>query len=255
MRFGLTSTITILCPEGIVLAADTRETTINRDTHEILCYRDNVKKIYSVKKGTNVGISCWGLAEVERACKPKKDTIPFLREFSHLYVKRGDTVDTISEKLKQCMARVTPPINDGRRMGFHVAGFVDGVPHLRHVFHEYWHAPGDYANENCHEEYHLSTGDKVLYKTRRRYPTLFNGDNLIANALFNYASFLQNYCGIRTSQLTLEECVKLARIIISVSIQRLDYFFDLRKFRKIPQTVGGGTKIAEITRTDGFKWI
>jgi hypothetical protein len=247
----------LLCPEGIILAADMRETTMNTITAEIIGFRDKVKKIYRVKKKTNVGISCWGLAEVRRTGVPNKDIVPYLAEFDHSSIERGDTVDAIAGKLKQCLENVTPPISS--RMGFHVAGYIDleghRAPHLRHVFRWDWHRPGEFTNENSHTEYHLPYGDRVSYKTRKEYPTLFNGDNLIANALFNYAPSIRPYCGVVTHLLSLNDCIELAKLVISTSIQRLNYFFDLRQFRKIPPIVGGGVKIAKITEINGFEWV
>jgi hypothetical protein len=144
-------------------------------------------------------------------------------------------------------------------MGFHVVGYSNGAahraPHLRHVFHSDWHRPGEFTNEDCHTEYHLPNGDKVLYKVRKEYPTLFNGDNLIANALFNYAPSIRPYYGVVTHLLSLHECIELAKLIISTSIQQLNYFFDLRQFQRIQPIVGGGVKMAKITEINGFEWV
>jgi hypothetical protein len=145
-------------------------------------------------------------------------------------------------------------------MGFHVAGYVDSetgrVPHLRHVFRSDWHEPGEFINEDCHIEYHLAPyGDKVSYRKRKDYPILFNGDNLVANALFNFAPMIRPYYNIVPHLLSLSQCIELAKLVISTSIQRLNYFFDIRQFQKIPPTVGGGVKIAQITETEGFKCV
>lgn len=254
----MTSTITLLCPEGIVMATDMRETLLDTTTWEIIRYRDKVKKIFHVKKKTNVGISCWGLAEIRRRGMPKKDIIPYLKEFDRSIAERGDTVDILAKKLKQCLEDVTPQIKSN--MGFHIAGYIEGnggkVPHLRHVFHSDWHNPGEFTNEDCHCEYHIPPhGDKVTYRTRKEYPPLFNGDNLIANALFNYAPSIRPYYGIVPHLLSLKDCIDLAKLVIGASIQRLNYFFDLRFFQKIPQTVGGRMSIATITRGTGFRWV
>ena len=254
---NLTSTITLLCPEGIVLATDMRETIIDKYTGDIIRYRDGVQKIYRVKKNTNAGISCWGLAEIASQNAQRKDIVPYLKEFDRSSVMRGDTVDVIAEKLKESLESVTPPIDD--RMGFHVAGYIDfeghRVPHLRHVFRWDWHNPGKFTNEDCHAEYHLPNGDRVLYKTRKEYPPLFNGDNLIANALFNYAPNIKPYYDIVPHLLSLRDCIELAKLVVSTSIQRLNYFFDVRQFQKIPPIVGGGVRIAKITEINGFAWV
>lgn len=253
----MTSTITLLCPKGIVLATDTRETIRDKYTGDIIKHRDGVQKIYQVKHNTNVGISCWGLAEVVSQGQSKKDIVPYLEEFDSSVVEEGDTVDTIAEKLKEKLEGVTPRIDD--RMGFHVAGYINSddhkVPHLNHVFHWNWHGPGEFTNEDCHVEYHLPNGNKVLYKVRKEYPPLFNGDNLVANALFNYAPNIQPYYSIVPHLLSLKDCIELAELVVSTSIQRLNYFFDLTQFQKIPPIVGGGVRIATITESNGFEWI
>ena len=240
-----------------MLATDKRETTIDKYTGEIIRYRDDIQKIYRVKKKTNVGISCWGLAEIAPQNVPKKDIVPYLREFDSSFVRIGDTVNIIAEKLKQNLESITPPIDS--RMGFHVAGYVNSgdhkIPHLRHVFRWDWHSPGKFTDEDCHAEYHFPNGDKVLYKTRKEYPALFNGDNLIANALFNYPTSINPHCSIVPHLLSLNDCIKLAKLVVSTSIQRLNYFFDLRQFQKIPLIVGGGVRIAKITESNGFAWV
>lgn len=244
----MTSTVTLLCPEGIVLGADMRITKIDPHTHQILDYKDGVKKIYRVKKNTQVGISYWGLAEYRN-----KKILQHLKDFDRLSVKKDDTVDDIANRLKEYLENVTPSIDC--RMGLHVAGYKDGVPRLRHVFHWNWHDPGKFTNEDCHIEYHRPNGNKVSYRIRKDYPALFNGDNLIANALFNYAPRIQPYYDIVPHLLSLKDCIDLAKLIISVSTQRLNYYFDQRRFQKIPPTVGGGITIAKITRNQGFKWV
>ena len=252
----MTTTITLLCPEGIILAADSRETLRDKYTGEIISYKDKVDKILELSKNRFTGISCWGLAEIEEDENAKKDILPFLKEFESSTINEKDDVDSIAEKLKIRLENVTPPLEN--RMGFHVAGYVefDGhkIPKLRHVFRT-WHVSGNFTNENCHIEYYYSNGDKVTYKTEKTYPPLFNGDNFIANALFNYAPNIQPYFRIIPNLLTLEESTELAKLIVSTSIHRLNYFFDIKQFKKIPATVGGSAKIAKITENEGFVWI
>lgn len=252
----MTSTITILCPEGVVLATDTRETTFyplwQQKAPDI---KDGVKKIYPFKHGTNVAISCWGLAEIITKEK-KQDIIPFLQQFDETKIKEGFTVDEIAEELKQTLEGID--LLSERSMGFHIAGYSkEKTPKLRHVFHTTWHDSKEFTNEDCHQEYHVvDTGDKVCYRTRKDYPTLFNGDSFVANALFNYSTQIQPYYYLSPHELSLEECIELAKFVIGASIQRLDYFSDSRKFKKIdPKPVGGEPSIAKITVDKGFEWI
>ena len=251
----MTSTISILCPSGIVLATDMRETLFYKIWEQKKpVVTDDVKKIYPFKHETNVAASCWGLAEINTKTE-KTDIIPFLERFDDANVKTGLTVDDIAERLKVTLESIDPKIE--RPMGIHVAGYMEERPKLRHVFHSAWHNIGEFTNEDCHSEYHLTdTGDKISYRVRRDYPTLFNGDSFIANALFNYSTQIQPYYYLSPSELSLEDCVSLATFVIDASIQRLDYFFDSRKFKKIdPKPVGGEPCIAQITREKGFEWV
>lgn len=251
----MTTTISLLCPQGIVLATDTRESIRNPFNGEIEINRDGVEKIIQLSNSDNVGISCWGLAEVEEEGQQKKDIIPFLNEFNATITK-GDNVDAVAEKLKNRMEQALPTLDIG--MGFHVAGYVqsDGhkVPRLRHVFHS-WQKPGKFTNENSHNEYHLPNGDKVTYQVAKEYPVLFNGDNLIANALFNYAPYIKPYFRIISHLLSLDDCIDLAKLVVSTSISRLNYYFDIRQYKKIPPIVGGSARIVTITEDGKFNWI
>lgn len=251
----MTSTITLLCPQGIVLATDMRETKFYREWEkkepEV---KDGIKKIYAFKNDTNVAASCWGLAEIATK-KERTDILPFLEGFDNENLKKGFTIDDIAKSLTAKLESIDPKIE--RSMGIHIAGYIDKKPKLRHVFHSNWHKAGEFTNEDCHSEYHLpETGDSVYYRTKIDYPTLFNGDSLIANALFNYSAQIQPYYYLSTLELSLEDCVSLAKFVIDTSIQRLDYFFDSRKFKKIdPKPVGGEPCIAQITLEKGFEWL
>jgi hypothetical protein len=250
----MTSTITILCPEGIVLATDMREITFhNLWEKKPPDVKDGVKKIYPFTHGTNVAVSCWGLAEIITKTH-RKDIIPFFEEFDKTSVKEGFTVDDIAEELKKTLESID--LMSDWSMGFHIAGFVEKKPKLRHVFHTAWHDAGEFTNEDCHLEYHITdTGDKVSYRTRKDYPTLFNGDSFVANALFNYSTLIQPYYYLSPHELSLNDCIELAKFVINTSIQRLDYFSDSRKFKKIdPKPVGGQPSIAKITLEKGFEW-
>ena len=92
----MTTTISLLCPEGIVLAADSREGIIDPYTGNYLKIRDNVKKIISLKNTAGVAMSCWGLATVSEAEKPDKDIIPFLEEFNNTTLEKGDRIEQVA---------------------------------------------------------------------------------------------------------------------------------------------------------------
>jgi len=242
----------LLCPEGIVMAADKRITyRLDPLDPMKLGYVDDVTKIYRVQKA-DVGISYWGLAELSG-----KTMLKHLSAFENSSVKKGDTVDDIAEQLKLYFEKCAPSIDC--RMGLHVTGYVkrDGrwIPRLRHVFHTSWLESREFVNEDCHREYHFPNGNKMIYGTEIQYPPLFNGDNLIANALFNYAPNVRPYYSIIPNLLSLKDCISLAKLVVDISIERLNYFFDQRHFQKIPATVGGGITMARLTEKRGFEWL
>ncbi len=240
----MTSTFTILCSEGIVMGADSRITYQGRTF-------DSVQKIYQMKK-TQIGVSYWGYV----GFNDHKTVLEHLITFEKICVKTSDTVDDVSEKLKEYLQHISPKISDTG--GFHVAGCVNqtaDIPYrLRHVFHETWHDVGEFTNENCHIEYHDSRGNRVAFEKSRKYPVLFNGDNFVANALFNYAPAINNGFRINTDLLTLGEAIELSQLILEIAVKRLAYFFGPNQRRALP-TTGGQIFISKITCKNGFEWV
>jgi hypothetical protein len=243
----MTSTITILCPQGIVMAADSRISYVDSVTGQPRELMDDVKKIFYLRKA-KVGISYWGLATIQG--KPMLD---FLQEIEDTFIQEEDKINDVAEKLLKRLHGTTPRIRT--RMGLHIAGYVregtNYIPKLQHIFHERWHSDGEFTNENCHLEYH-SNGKKILFHQYYPYPVLFNGDNAVANCLFNYIPHISGQ-KIRTDLLTLDECLDLAELILSVSIQRLDFYFT-RQEDKVFRSVGGPIHIGRIKLIEGFDW-
>lgn len=228
------------------MAADSRITYVDPITNQILSYTDGVRKIYCISKA-NVGISYWGLAEIQ-----KNPMLDFLTEFEASLIDESDSVDTVAEKLKKELEKITPKTQT--RVGFHIAGYTRGQeqsPRLRHLFHETWHSAGIFTNEDSHTEHHTG-GRRVPFPSRNPYPVLFNGDNAIANCLFNYIPIITRQ-RIEPESLTIDECLELAELIVGMSIQRLNYYVD-PQLRKLPPTVGGTLCIARITPAKGFEW-
>lgn len=245
-----TSTFTILCPHGIVMAADSAATERNPLTNEITRIIPDFRKIYHVSK-TSFGISCWGQGIIQN-----KTVMEFLSEFENSYVEKGDNIDQVAEKLSEQLRNAKPEIQN--RMGLHLAGYHikndKAIPQLRHIFHEQWHGKGEFTNENCHEEAHLN-GKRLPFKSYVPYPPLFNGDNAIANCLINFIPAMTNgKQRIQPDLLTLEECLELAELVVGMSIKRLNYYVDSES-RKVPKTVGGKVLIAKITPMKGFEWV
>lgn len=250
----MTTTLSLLCPEGIVMGADSRITRVYSPTNMILSTQDDVLKIYHLEK-CNLGISYWGLAELPRGFDNNISLLNFLNEFERDTVEKIDTINDVAQKIKNELEEIQPLIHT--RMGLHIAGYFENeegeyVPHLRHVFHDRCHSDGQFVNENCHIEYHHNC-QRIEYPDYVPYPDLFNGDNSIANCLFNYIPSIRRE-RIRTDLLTLEDCIELTDFVLSSAIRRLNYFFNIRDER-IPQTVGGSTNIVKITHPEGLIWI
>lgn len=235
----MTSTIAITCPEGVVLGAD-KYITYPMSPDRTTLTHVSAEKIYLSEK-TNVGISFWGLADYGN-----KKGIEFLKEFDEKELKSTDRVDEIASKLKIKLEAITPKIE--KRCGFHIGGYSKSTkkPKLRHIFHENWHDDGQFTNEDCHKEYHDIMGNRVVYRCEKDYPILFNGDNFIANSLFNVARLKIPYIRIIPETLSIRECKELVALVITTSINRLDYYFDTRKYKKIDPDVGGGVSILVI---------
>jgi hypothetical protein len=246
----LTSTFTILCSQGIVLAADSVGTVRNRYSNEIEKIIPNIQKIYCFSK-VGLGVSFWGLGTIQ-----DKPILHFLEKFEDSEVQKTDSLDQVAEKLTVSLGKILP--ENTNRMGLHLAGYVKNsgsmVPQLRHIFHERWHAAGKFVCENCHKE-SLAEKGRLAFQQYLAYPTLFNGDNVIANCLINFIpACTEGKQKIEPSSLTLAECIDLAQLVVGVSIQRLQYYVD-DDYRKLPKTVGGTVFTAKITQDKGFEWI
>ncbi len=246
----MTSTFTILCPQGIVLAADSVATQRNPINNEVEKLIPNIQKIYGFSK-VPFGASFWGLGTING-----KSILDFLAYFEKNGVEKTDALDQIAKKLTDALAKVLPQNTD--RMGLHLAGYVKtekgNVPQLRHIFHEKWHKAGEFVCENCHKE-SLGEFAQIIFRDYRPYPPLFNGDNAIANCLVNFIpAMTQGQQRIEPASLRLNECVDLAELVVGVSIQRLNYYVD-PEYKLVPKTTGGKVFIAKITQENGFEWV
>lgn len=160
----------------------------------------------------------------------------------------------VASELKKKLETSSPVIRKGESCGFHVAGYLESKPRLRHVFHERWHNAGEFVIEDCHREFHNPPyGDRVVRAREEQSPVLFNGDNFVANVLINIASSLRYDVRIVPKLLSLKECIELAALVISTSINRLDCYVDLSKYQKIDPDVGEGGHILLI-QEDKEQW-
>jgi len=243
----MTSTLTLSCPEGIVFATDRRITRVDKDGN-IKKYQDNIDKIYKFSK-VPIGASYWGLATVN-----SRTMLGHFKRFEETNVASKDDVNSISEKLKNYLESLK--IEDS--MGVHLAGYCRNddelYPQLRHVFHTSWHLSGEFTNENSNQEYHLEDGTKRVY-CYEPFIALFNGDNAIANAFFNFLpNIYPNWKGrIILDRLRLRDSIRLAKMVITTSGDILDFLYTIDNQKVAP--VVRGLMVATITKEDGYQWI
>lgn len=245
----MTATITLSCPEGIVLATDQRITYVDQNGN-ILGYEDNIDKIFEFSK-VPIGASYWGLASFSSGT-----ILEHLKNFEDKNVESKDDVNSVSEKLVSYLEGLTPKIV--KSMGIHLAGYCrsdsDFHPQLRHVFRIAWHKHGEFTNEDSNKEYHLEDGTKRIY-SYEPFIALFNGDNAIANAFFN---FLPKVYPKRKRQvildlLGLDDSIRFAKLIIRTSGEILDFLFTVDQKKVIPGV--RGLMVAKITKEKGFQWV
>ena len=243
----MTSSITLSCPEGIVLAADRRCTILLGDG--AVKFKENIDKIFPSKK-IQAGYSCWGQASIDGV-----DIEDHLEKFEAENVVKTDDVNTVAGKLWKHLESLQKI--DDLSMGIHVAGYCKDkeslYPQIRHVFHEKWYGRGKFTNENSNEEYHLPDGQKKQYKYDP-FIALYNGERAVANAYFDLLpKIYPNKARIILDLLSLDQCIRLARQIIITNGELLDFVHTLDQKKPI-QSVHG-IAIAKITKEKGFEWV
>lgn len=243
----MTSTLTLSCPYGIVLAADQRCTILQDNGPK---YLDNVDKIFRVKK-LPIALSFWGTTNFG-----SKDLNEYLEDFYKQKLSQDDDVNSIADKLKNSLENIEPEIDAS--MGFHLAGYCkneegDYYPQLRHVFHETWVQNGKFVNENSNQEYHRPDGQRIQYEYDP-YIALFNGNRAVANLYFySLPTIYPNGTRIILDLLDLDQCTKLAKLIVTSSGEILNFLHYLDQTE--PYKGVSGVMIARITNDRVFQWV
>jgi hypothetical protein len=231
----MTIILTISSKEGIVMSADRKISVMENQQIRDVGSRDKI----IVFDNYRIAVSYWGLATLQSIQMREH-----LRNIESQMLENGEpiNVDSFASKLKEYLQNYTPRIN----MGFHVAGYLDDKPKVRHVFHENWHSPNEFTNEESNIESHNETGNRISHTPSEDYIpylSLFNGDNaVIQSLLLTLPAFRgSNYS---LDLLTLNETTELAKLLISTTVN-LQHF--LRGYRRVGRTCGNGIDIVEIT--------
>lgn len=245
----MTTLVTLSSKDGIVMAADSRVTTVDLNTRRILDTHDDLEKIMRVGVGT--GVSYWG-----------QITLAGHRVDRHIERAVGTigseaTPDVVAKALRDYFTAISPPIRN--EFGIHVAGYEmsrDGskVPRIRHVFHTAPWPAGRIVNESSNLEYHNGSV-RVSLGAYDPHIALFNGVNAIPNLLFLAMPQIIR-SEIRLDVLALEETIELAEAMVDMTKATLRFYFRGGPTpQRIPQLTGGKTVVAALTRTTGFRWI
>lgn len=245
----MTTLVTLAARDGIVMAADSRVTTVDPGTRQILEDYDDAEKV--VRAGGGVGVSYWG--EITIAGHRIDWHIERVLEKA----SSDASVDDLAAALQAHFAKIIPPLQN--EFGLHVAGYARGskaedAPRIRHVFHTRAFTAGDIVNEDSNRERH--DGSKLVpYPTYQPYLALYNGINVIPNLLFRAMPMILQ-SEIRLDMLSLEESIDLAGAMVDITKAVLPFYFRPGPSpERIHQLTGGQTIVATIAPQAGFRWV
>ena len=235
----MTATITLSCPTGIIMATD-RRCSYRKGIKEY-DFEENSDKLYLFSK-VPIGVSCWGAASLDSGT-----IIDYLETFEKQELENKDDVNSISKKLKKTLEELLPEIKES--MGLHIAGYCfdgkDNYPQIRHVFREFRLKQGQFVNEDSNREYHNKNGS-IKQFNYDPFIALYNGDRAIAIAIFSYLhKIYPNKQRIILDKLNLMQCADLAKLIINLSGEILNYLTTLDT--SVPVKAVKGLMLAEIT--------
>jgi len=226
------------------MAADRKISTITDNRIRNVGSRDKIV----VFKASRMAISYWGLATLSG--RQMREHLITVRS-QILEAKQTLDVDTFSNRLRDYLQQYIP----GRNMGFHVAGYVDGQPRIRHVFHADWHPSNGFTSEESNRAFHDGQGRRIPHTQNGDYVpyiSLFNGDNAIVQSLllsipaFRGLNYVLDY-----EALSLEKAIRLAQLLISTTIYFQKF---LRGCTQIGRTCGNGLDVVRITPSK-IEWV
>lgn len=235
----LTIVLTISSPQGIVMAADRKITRIENGTIEDLGVRDKL----IILDEHQIAVAYWGLATLNRV--RITDHIDSIRA-SMLDSGEQITVNTFAEEMMEYFQQFSPPTS----MGFHIAGYLDNNPQIRHVFHVDWHGLNEFTNEDSNVESHNQGIRRPHTRSEDYIPylSLFNGDNtIIQSLLLSIPAFHGSPYTLDYERFSLAETEELVKLLTSLTIY-LPRF--LRGYRRVGRPCGNGLDIVKITSSN-----
>ena len=235
----MTIIISVCSKDGIVMGADRKISIQKENKFETVDERD---KIIIFEK-ERIAISYWGLATIngKRTSEIINDVYESLDSIS---------VDSISNVLKEWLQKN----KISSSLGFHVCGYLENLPKIRHVFHnKLYHYDGEACNEETNVEFHDTFGRRISHTRLEdyiKYIILFNGDNSTVRSFLNSLPIsvgeYTSSSGYRIDyeNMNLNELVSFVKLLLGISIYMQNF---LVGYRRIGNTQGNGIDIVTIT--------
>lgn len=202
---------TIFIPEGIVMAADSRECILfNGEITSI--FSDTATKLFLLKKH-KIGISSCGIGEVKDISMTS-----YIRNFIEKELTDDDDVITVANKLLEYFKNLSA---SNEIIYFHVAGYKKenkiSIPYV----------------------YFLSTKDNLIKRCNsdnaKTYGMIYNGQTDILESILN-----SKVAYILWEEMTLQDAIDFSIYAIRTTI-------DTMRFQARPQTVGGPIDVLSIS--------
>lgn len=252
--------LVIKSPEGLVLAAESRVTLeINKkgSNQVFLNTFDNATKLFSFNKPhQHIGVVTYGQAAIGQ-----RTAHSYVPEFESNLAGKLTTVfdyaQIISDFYLQQWQKIMPPSYNGPNMTFIVGGFNDNEPHGRVYLIEIPSAPKPLEQNPGMGMFGITWGGQREIIDR----LIFGYDPQIVNTIFsilkpNSTQVQQVTNALQSSHriqipldvMALQDCISLARLFISTTINTLELTIGVRG-------CGGPVDIAIIQRNNEFKFI
>jgi len=261
----MTTVVVVKCPEGLVLAADSRMTVSEKSAGRPIEHppSDTLLKILSFKPPHNfVGAASYGVAQINQ-----KSAHDYLPEFEHSLDKKRISVNDFADKLREFFSNKWSESSEPtcspdslNSMNFLVAGFDEKDDNGR-VF-------------EIKISRNIKIADKGQLLKESKKDIVLRGNLIFASRL--WLGYSENLLKLLSDKITsdcvkelsaalpnlgitihfsddLEDAVLLAKLLIGTEIeaQALTERSELR----IEATTGGPIRICTITPEQGLKWV